>query len=507
MLSQVARKSSIARAWQVQRATIASAKDVPFQKEYFPFVGGKYVAPNDIEKAQRLELRSPASRDYLTHVVCATEQQTNAAIDLGNEVFENGVWSRADARVRAKVLNNIAEELRKELPNLVPMEVAQTGRAIKEMKAQVRPFRREQYSSSRLSHNVPPRFCTNPQMARLPEWFEYFSALVRTQEGTVPPFLGNYVNYVRRVPLGVCGLLTPWNHPLLIAVKKLAPALATGNSVILKPSELAPVTVLQMGEICKRAGLPDGVLNILPGLGEPVGRAICSHPAMRKIDLTGGTRTGRVVGEMAGRNLCSVLTELGGKAPMLVFDDADVEQAINGAAFATFVASGQTCVMGARLVIHESIYESFMTRLAAKATKIRMGNPFSEDTQMGPVISEASKTRITGMVQDAVQHGAKVYTGAKAPSGLSSPYNEGFFYEPTVLGVTDKMHIWHEEVFGPVVVGLPFKTEEEAIKLANDSPYGLAAAVWSKNIMRAHRVADKLNVRFFYPLVSFDCIS
>lgn len=191
---------------------------------------------------------------------------------------------------------------------------------------------------------------------------------------------------------------------------------------------------------------------------------------------------------------------------MLVFDDADMEQAINGAAFATFVASGRACVMGARFIIHESIYEKFMTRLAEKATKIRMGNPFSEDTQMGPVISDASKTRITDMVQEAVQHGAKVYTGAKAPTNLAAPYNQGFYYEPTVLGVTDKMHIWHEEVFGPVVVGVPFRTEEEAIKLANDSPYGLAAAVWSKNNMRAHRVADKLNVRTFLIIVHFLCL-
>lgn len=301
--------------------------------------------------------------------------------------------------------------------------------------------------------------------------------MIRTHEGSVPPFLGNYVNYVKRVPLGVCGLLTPWNHPLLIAVKKLAPALATGNSVVLKPSELAPVTVLQLGEICKRAGLPDGVLNILPGLGEPVGRTICSHPAMRKIDLTGGTNTGKIVGAMAGQNLCSILTELGGKAPMIIFEDADIDQAINGAAFATFVASGQTCIMGARLVIHESIYETFMERLAAKASKIRMGNPFDENTQMGPVISAASKTRITAMVDQAIhQDKAKVYTGGAAPSKgkLAAPYDQGYFFEPTVLGVHDKMHIWHEEVFGPVVVGLPFKTEAEAIKLANDSPYGLA---------------------------------
>jgi acyl-CoA reductase-like NAD-dependent aldehyde dehydrogenase len=307
----------------------------------------------------------------------------------------------------------------------------------------------------------------------LPEWFEYFAALIRTQEGSVPPFLGSYVNYVRRVPLGVCGLITPWNHPLLIAIKKFAPALATGNSVILKPSEMAPVSVLQLGVICQRAKLPDGVLNILPGSGN-VGTEICSHPLIRKIDFTGGTNTGRSVGKLAGENLAGVLSELGGKAPMIIFNDADVEQAVNGAAFATFVASGQTCVMGARLIIHESVYEVFMEKLAAKAKSIKLGNPFDMDTQMGPVISAASRQRIGKMVDEAVHSGAKIYSGARNLSTLPSPLNEGHFYEPTVLGVTAKMSIWREEVFGPVVVGLPFKTEAEAIQLANDSPYGLA---------------------------------
>lgn len=268
-------------------------------------------------------------------------------------------------------------------------------------------------------------------------------------------------------------MLTPWNHPLLIAVKKLAPALATGNSVVLKPSELAPVSVIELGKLCSKAGIPDGVLNIVPGFGEPTGRAICSHPLMRKVDLTGGTTTGRQVGKIAGENLCSILTELGGKAPLLVFPDADVEQAINGAAFASFIASGQTCIMGARLIIHESIYEHFMEKLAEKASKIKIGDPFDTNTQMGPVISDKSRSRIGSMVTEAVQQGAKVFYGASVPN-LPQPFHDGNYYNPTVLGVNPTMNIWREEVFGPVVVGVPFKTEKEAIALANDSPFGLA---------------------------------
>jgi len=244
-------------------------------------------------------------------------------------------------------LTQIAGNLRASIPELALLEVAQTGRAIREMQA---------------------------QLARLPEWFEYFAALIRTHEGTCPPFLGSYVNYVQRVPLGVCTQLTPWNHPMLIAVKKIAPALAAGNSIVLKPSELAPISVLKLGQLCSESGLPDGILNIIPGLGPTVGQALCKHEFVRKVDLTGGTSTGRAVGASAGRNLASVLTELGGKAPMIIFDDADIEQAINGAAFATFVASGQTCIMGARLIIHESIYDEFTKRLTAKVQRIKLGD-------------------------------------------------------------------------------------------------------------------------------------
>lgn len=268
---------------------------------------------------------------------------------------------------------------------------------------------------------------------------------------------------------------------MLIAIKKIAPALATGNSVVVKPSELAPVSVLEVAKLCSEAGLPDGVLNVVPGLGATVGRALCVHPHMKKIDLTGGTNTGRAVGAAAGGNLCSVVSELGGKAPMIIFKDCDIEQAVNGAAFATFVASGQTCIMGARLVIHRDVYDTFLEHLTAKASSIRLGDPYDVQTQMGPVISRDSLDRITSMVDHAVQQGAKIRTGGnplhRSQKSLPAPFDKGYYYQPTVMEVEKTMSIWHDEVFGPVVVAISFDTEEEAIALANDSPYGLAGTI------------------------------
>ncbi len=452
----------------LRRALSSSPSAAASTQQHGLFINNAHV-PSQTD-SERVALYSPATREPLGHsITLADAKDVDMAVRAAYDSFEGGGWSRkADVRERSKVLLNMAQGLEARLPELARLESLQTGRPLREMQA---------------------------QLARLPEWLEYFSALLRTHEGTCPPFVGSYVNYVRRVPLGVCGLISPWNHPLLIALKKMAPAIAAGNSVVLKPSELAPLAVLALGDIAADAGLPPGVLNILPGHGNVAGRALASHPRVRKVDLTGGTATGRVTACNAGKNLASVVAELGGKAPMLVFEDADLEQAVNTCAFAAFVAAGQTCVSGSRLLVQESVFDNFKARFVAKAGSLKLGDPLDLDTDMGPLISAAQLERVNGFVQRAKQQGAKVLCGGgpPAPGVLPEALAHGFYFQPTVVGdVHPQTEIVREEVFGPVVCILPFKDEADAVRLANDSIYGLGASVHTIDVKRAHRVAHQL---------------
>ncbi|RLN67816.1 hypothetical protein BBJ29_006801 [Phytophthora kernoviae] len=358
--------------------------------EYKLFIDGKYLSASG---DARLAVENPATTERIAWVANATAEDVDRAVTSGQRAFQEGTWSQASTADRANVLNGIATALRKRIPEFAEKESLQTGRPIREMRA---------------------------QLTRIPEWFEYFAALARTAEGSIPPFSGSYVNYAQRLPLGTVGLITPWNHPLLIAVKKLAPALAAGNSVVVKPSELAPLTVVQLAELCHEAGLPAGVFNCVPGLGAVAGQALAEHSVIKKIDFTGGTITGRCVAAAAGGNLASATMELGGKAPIVVFDDVDVDEVVNGAAFACFIASGQTCVTGARLIVHESIFNEVVDKLVAKVRSIRLGNPMSDRTQMGTIISEHHLLRIHAMVERARKAGATVRCGGRRAPDLKA---------------------------------------------------------------------------------------
>ncbi|KDQ64345.1 hypothetical protein JAAARDRAFT_118482 [Jaapia argillacea MUCL 33604] len=410
---------------------------------------------------------NPATGEDICSVVSASSDDVREAIHNAHTTFESGIWSQASPLARSTTLTRLARILESRVPDLARLESLQTGRVIREM---------------------------NAQLSRLPEWLDYYAALLRTRQDFVAPTQGKLLNYVKRVPLGVVALVTPFNHPLLIAVKKIAPALAAGNSVIVKPSESAPISVLEFAEMATAAGVPAGVLSVLPGYGVTTGTEIVSNPLVRKVDITAGTKTGRALGSIVGSNLVAFTAELGGKAPLIVFDDADIESAVNGVAFASFVASGQTCVSGTRLIIQEKIYDQFMYRFLEKVKGItrRMGDPSNPQSTMGSIISHHHLERIESMVKrhttGNVLLGGSRMTGKSLLDGFD--FSKGSFFPPTIIeNVHTEDELWREEIFGPVVVVKRFSDEAEGVDLANACKYGLGAGIWTNNLSRAHRVA------------------
>ncbi|KAK4551521.1 hypothetical protein LTR86_011128 [Recurvomyces mirabilis] len=341
------------------------------------------------------------------------------------------------------------------------------------------------------------------QVPSLTKWFKYYAALIRTEERAVLPTSGLLHNWIDRKPLGVVVQITPFNHPLLIAVKKLAPALAAGNSVVVKPSELTPLTTLMLGKILQEAGIPDGVFSVLPGYGATTGKALVSHPLVKKVDVTGGTPAGRAIGAIAGSNLAAFTAELGGKAPVIVTRNANIDAAVNGVAFGSFIASGQTCIAATRIIVEQNMLPEFLDKLVTKVKSIesRIGSPTNPKSMMGPLVSNAQLEKVTKLVGAAARHGLRVLTGGKRISGLSpldsTDLTQGYFYPPTVVTDGSKAKVldsrlWREEAFGPVVVVVGFDTEQEALELANNSDFGLGAAVWTQDLSQAHRLSSAI---------------
>lgn len=349
------------------------------------------------------------------------------------------------------------------------------------------------------------------QVPSLTRWFRYYAAVLRTEERPLLPTQGKLHNFVTREPLGVVALLAPFNHPLLIAVKKLAPALAAGNAVVLKPSELTPLTALRLGALLRDAGVPDGAFSVLPGYGPVTGAALANHPLVRKVDVTGGTAAGRAIGAATGANLARFTAELGGKAPLIVFAGADVKLAVNGIAFGSFVASGQTCIASTRILVERSAVPLVLRGLKDKTESIarRMGSPANPESMMGPLVSAKQLAHVEALVDEAVASGnAVALTGGRRMRGRSdfdrTDFSKGYFYEPTIL-VSKKdrgedghdesilrTRIWREEAFGPVIVVVGFDTEEQAVELANDSEFGLGAGIWTQDLSQAFRVSEQI---------------
>ncbi|KZV77148.1 aldehyde dehydrogenase [Peniophora sp. CONT] len=457
--------AAVARYWGAVNIPVGETKPL-FRPYYAPFVAR---ATADTDAGSSFIVTNPATGDALSTVSTPTPEQVNTTVEDAHAVFTSGAWSAQPAHARATVLSRLSRALSERVPEFAQLETLQTGRAIREMKA---------------------------QLGRLPEWLEYYASLLRTRADHVAPTQGALLNYVQRVPLGVVAQITPFNHPLLIAMKKIAPALAAGNSIIVKPSEHAPISVLEFAEMTVDAGLPRGVISVLPG-GADVARQLAGHPLVRKVDITGGTAAGRSVGSIVGANLASYTAELGGKAPIVIFADADLDAAVNGAAFAAFVASGQTCVSGTRLIIQATIYDAFMDKFIAKVASItkRMGSPNNPASTMGTVIGAPQLARMHAMVENrtsgTVLAGGVPLTGKSTLDGFD--FSRGSFYPPTVIGdVETSDELWREEVFGPVVVTKRFESEDEGVALANDCRYGLGAGLWTRDLSRAHRLAARI---------------
>ena len=411
-----------------------------------------------------IDVINPSTGGLLARVACGDARDVDIAVAAGKRAFESGVWSRMPIHDRARVMHRFADGIERRMAELYQLETSNNGRPVTETKAQI---------------------------TRLPEWYRYSAALLLADRDSVVPMPGGYHSYTSRFPLGVVGILSSFNHPLMIASKSLAPALAAGNSVVLKPSEQTPLTALLLAEIGAEAGLPAGVLNVIQGYGPVAGAALCEHPDIAKVTFTGGTEPGRSIAVATARRFAGATLELGGKTPVLVFEDSPVEVSAKGAAFGGFVGAGQTCIAGTRILVQRSVHDAFVEALVAQAAAIRIGDPASPDTQLGPVISTKAQKRILDYVALGVTEGATVAFGggaAQVPNMAG-----GFFVQPTILtNVTNQMRVAREEIFGPVVVVIPFDDEADAIRIANDSPFGLGSSIWTQRVDRAHRVASQL---------------
>jgi len=430
------------------------------------FIAGRYV---DAAKSARFVDIEPATERELVQVASASADDVNRAVVAAREAADHGPWPRMSAEARAGILNKFADGIEKRARELGTLEARDVGKPISE--------------------------CVNHDVSRAARNLRFFAAVAQTwtHEAALSDakFLGRdlrLVNFTQRPPVGVGAIIIPWNSPLMLATWNLGPCLAAGNTCVLKPSELAPLTSIALGEIANEAGLPRGVLNIVPGLGES-GAAMASHPDVDAIAFTGGVETGRRVMASAAASLKRVTLELGGKSPNIVFADANLKRTAAGVARSIYRSQGQSCVAGARLLVESSIAAEFLELLIAEIPKLKIGDPLSDDTEYGPLISGAHRERVHAIVAEAIANGGRVLAGGKIPAEPTT----GFYYLPTILdGVDAKSRAATDEIFGPVLTVERFDDEEQAIASANASRYGLAAYVWTSRTDRALRVAERI---------------
>jgi acyl-CoA reductase-like NAD-dependent aldehyde dehydrogenase len=423
------------------------------------FIGGKFASA---QSGETLGTFSPHDGTRLADVAMAGAADVDAAVDAARAAFPR--WNRLAAAERGRLLLALADAIESNAAGLAQLESLDTGHPLRDTRGL----------------DVPRTAAT----------FRYFGGMADKHEGSVIPVDAGFLNYTLREPVGIVGQIVPWNFPLMFTSWKMAPALAAGNCVILKPSELTPLTSLKIAELMAEVGFPPGVVNVLPGFGAGAGQAIVTHPAIAKLAFTGSTQVGRRIAESAGSQLKRVQLELGGKGANIVFADADLDAAVNGAAFAIFHNQGQACIAGSRLLLHDSIVDRFLERFVALARSIRLGDPLDVRTEMGPLTSLEHRDRVLRYVEVARDEGGELLSGGRTPE--RAELARGWYVEPTIVTARPEDRVSQEEVFGPFATVLRFADDEEALSIANGTAYGLGAGLWTRDLARAHRFAAAL---------------
>jgi aldehyde dehydrogenase (NAD+) len=421
------------------------------------FIGGKW---QDSVSGKTFPAINPATGETICQVAEGDKADIDLAVKAARKALEQGPWGRLDAADRGRLMYKVADLVEKNADELAALEALNSGKTIGDSQSDIKG---------------------------VVNTLRYYAGWADKIEGRTVPVRGNFLSYTLRQPVGVVGQIIPWNFPLLMLAWKWGPALACGNTVVMKPAEQTPLSALRLGELAQEAGIPDGVVNLVNGYGETAGAALVVHPGVDKIAFTGHVDTAKIIQKAAADTLKRVTFELGGKSPNVVFADADMDQAVQGAFHAIYFHGGQCCTAGSRLFVEQKIHRDFVDRLTAKAKQRKLGDPLDSQTEQGPQVSQEQLDKILGYVDKGQKEGAKLLTGGKR-SG-----SKGFFVEPTVFdNAKDDMAIVKDEIFGPVVAVLPFKDVDEVIRRANDTTYGLAAAIWTKDIDKAHRYAREV---------------